>query len=60
MSKSFSRPSDKALGLRNGWAAGKSASRILAAIGHPGYGEAFARRVLAHMAATGCSAHQAV
>lgn len=34
--------------------------RILSALGHPGYGRAFARRVLAIMADTGCSAHQAV
>jgi hypothetical protein len=35
-------------------------SRTLSALGHPGYGRAFAARVLAQMAATGCSAHQAV
>lgn len=39
---------------------GWSASRTLAAIGHPGYGNAFAARALAAMTATGCSAHQAI
>jgi hypothetical protein len=39
-----------------GWGPG----RTLSAIGHPGYGRAFAARVLADMAATGCSAHQAI
>jgi hypothetical protein len=41
---------------RKGW----GPSRTLAALGHPGYGRAFAARVLATMAATGCSSHQAV
>jgi hypothetical protein len=35
-------------------------SRTLSALGHPGYGRTFAAKALATMAATGCSAHQAV
>lgn len=41
-------------------AAGWSASKILSGIGHPGYGQAFARRVLARIEAGGVTAHQAV
>ncbi len=41
-------------------AQGWGPSRTLSAIGHPGYGRAFAARVLAVMADTGCSAHQAI
>lgn len=37
-----------------------SARKRLSALGHPGYGEAFARRVLATMERYGVSAHAAI
>jgi hypothetical protein len=49
-----------ALGLRSEWAEGKSARRLLAAAGHPGYGEAHARRALVRMAEFGLTAHEAL
>lgn len=59
--KSFPRPSDERMNLRDGWAADKSAATILDAMGHPGYGEKFSRRVLAAMAADpDLTAHEAV
>lgn len=36
------------------------AARVLSAMGHPGYGEAFAAEVLEHVAQGGVSVHQAV
>jgi hypothetical protein len=54
------RPSDEVLNLRDGWADDKSAATILEAIGHPGYGEAYAREVLAKMANLGINAHEAI
>ncbi len=41
-------------------AAGWSPAKILAGIGHPGYGSEFSARVLAKIEAGGVSAHTAV
>lgn len=41
-------------------AQGWKPARILSGLGHPGYGAAFAARVLARIEAGGVSAHQAV
>lgn len=60
MTQTIIRPSDAKLGIREGASEGMSARTILSAIGHPGYGEKFARRVLAEMADTGCGAHRAI
>lgn len=35
-------------------------AKVLDAMGHPGYGAAFARKALARIADGGCSTHQAV
>lgn len=34
--------------------------RILSALGHPGYGRAYARKVIAKMTAHGLDAHEAI
>ena len=41
-------------------AAGWKAGRILSAIGHPGYGQAFASQAIAQMEAYGLTAHEAI
>lgn len=41
-------------------AAGWSPARILSGLGHPGYGQAFARRVLARVEAGNVTVHTAV
>lgn len=41
-------------------AAGRGPVRILSALGHPGYGVAFARQALARMDRYGLTAHEAV
>lgn len=46
-------------GLRADWAKGKSAARILSALGHPGYGTKFAKRVLDYVD-SGHGTHDAV
>jgi hypothetical protein len=48
--------------LRSEWVAANSGKpeRILSALGHPGYGRAFAGRVLDLMAETGCGTFEAV
>jgi hypothetical protein len=46
--------------LRPGWVTGKSSATVLSALGHPGYGEVYSRKVLARVIDTGCSTHEAV
>jgi hypothetical protein len=46
--------------LRSEWVASHGPAAILSAIGHPGYGAAFARSVLGRMERTGECAHMAV
>jgi|GraSoiStandDraft_46_1057282.scaffolds.fasta_scaffold39790_2 hypothetical protein len=41
-------------------AAGWGPAKILAGLGHPGYGAAYARRVLASIEANGWSAHHVI
>lgn len=46
--------------LKPGWIEGKSHATILSALGHPGYGETFAQRVLERVMETGLSVHEVV
>lgn len=46
--------------LRSEWVATHGPAAILSAIGHPGYGAAFSRKVLDRMERTGECAHMAV
>lgn len=46
--------------IRSSWLKDKSADRILSALGHPGYGDRFATRVLARMVKHNISAHDSI